>query len=535
MGLPRGARLVPRAVLFSALFAAARVTSAATGEAVLAPSGQPAPGTLTLTRAGSSVQIELGRGGPFVLPDAFSGADVATLQAQLVPALGVPPVRGRALWQTTADGPPRLRVQFPDGFVARGRLAPADPRLRAVLATGRVSREDRAEADAEAAAGGDAPSPEALVNFPRYRPLEVAADGRFGPLWLEAAPAWSLAAASPTHVLVTRIAPPRDVAIGAAFDLGTLTLQPLTGIAVTLDATGSGFRVKPVRRPDSREADGWYLPLLALFPELAESLYGEGAWDLVPGRVLRLGPLPPDSALDLLLEAPSGRRSAPVPVALRPGEVVPVVLHAAALIPADAQAGATLRGQVVLAGSNAPVADAEVDVWHCSPEGFYENQDPAQAEMNLRGKFRTDAAGMVEFVSVKPVGYPIPVGGPVGALLRKQGRHNMRPAHIHFLVHKPGYKTQFAQVYSNDDPNLDSDVQFGVTRALVGNHVRHAGRDPRFGESAHEAWYSLEHTLVIEPGKPRLLASSSGQPYQKLPTQYIIKRDRPEPVPRRYP
>lgn len=111
---------------------------------------------------------------------------------------------------------------------------------------------------------------------------------------------------------------------------------------------------------------------------------------------------------------------------------------------------------------------------------------------------------MVEFVSVKPVGYPIPVDGPVGALLRKQGRHNMRPAHIHFLVHKPGYKTQFAQVYSNDDPNLDSDVQFGVTRALVGNYVRHAGRDPRFGENAGEIWYSLEHTLAIEPGAPRL-------------------------------
>ena len=171
----------------------------------------------------------------------------------------------------------------------------------------------------------------------------------------------------------------------------------------------------------------------------------------------------------------------------------------------DGTAGVPLLVRVrVVDPAGLPVADAEVDVWHCSPEGFYENQDPAQAEMNLRGKFRTDAAGMVEFVSVKPVGYPIPVDGPVGALLRKQGRHNMRPAHIHFLVHKPGYKTQFAQVYSNDDPNLDSDVQFGVTRALVGNYVRHAGRDPRFGESAHEAWYSLEHTLAIEPGEPRL-------------------------------
>ena len=40
-----------------------------------------------------------------------------------------------------------------------------------------------------------------------------------------------------------------------------------------------------------------------------------------------------------------------------------------------------------------PVADAEVDVWHVSTEGLYENQDPHQADMNLRGKFTTDAGG----------------------------------------------------------------------------------------------------------------------------------------------
>ena len=45
--------------------------------------------------------------------------------------------------------------------------------------------------------------------------------------------------------------------------------------------------------------------------------------------------------------------------------------------------------------SGEPVEGAEVDVWHSSPEGFYENQDPAQADMNLRGKFITDADGHI--------------------------------------------------------------------------------------------------------------------------------------------
>jgi len=152
-----------------------------------------------------------------------------------------------------------------------------------------------------------------------------------------------------------------------------------------------------------------------------------------------------------------------------------------------------------------PVADAEVDVWHTSADGYYENQDPAQADMNLRGKFTTDAQGHVWFRSVKPSGYPIPLGGPVGALLRAQGRHNMRPAHIHFMIHKPGFKTQFSQVYSSDDPNLDSDVQFAVTQALIGQYVLHdAAHEASPDAELHGPWYSLSHHFVVEPGDDRL-------------------------------
>src|SRR5581483_5207609 len=120
-----------------------------------------------------------------------------------------------------------------------------------------------------------------------------------------------------------------------------------------------------------------------------------------------------------------------------------------------------------------PIAGAEVDIWQSSPEGFYENQDPMQADMNLRGKFTTDADGHISFRSVKPAGYPIPIDGPVGELLRAQGRHNMRPAHLHFLVYKPGFKTLISQLYVPDDAHIETDVQFGVTRHLIGKYVRH--------------------------------------------------------------
>ena len=148
-----------------------------------------------------------------------------------------------------------------------------------------------------------------------------------------------------------------------------------------------------------------------------------------------------------------------------------------------------------------PVADAEVDVWNTSGEGLYENQDPRQADMNLRGKFVTDSSGRFSFRTVKPAGYPVPVNGPAGDLLRAQGRHNMRPAHIHFLISKPGYKTQFSQVYSNDDPNLETDAQFGVTATLVGYYVEHdTATDPAPDPGVTGTWYSLEHRFVIEPG-----------------------------------
>ena len=148
-----------------------------------------------------------------------------------------------------------------------------------------------------------------------------------------------------------------------------------------------------------------------------------------------------------------------------------------------------------------PIAGAEVDVWHSSPEGFYENQDPVQADMNLRGKFHTGANGRIGFRSVKPAGYPIPVDGPVGDLLRAQRRHNMRPAHLHFLAYKLGFKTLISQLYAPDDRYIENDVQFGVTRHLIGNYVRHEeARAP----DVTPPWFSLEHTFVMEKGTARL-------------------------------
>lgn len=151
-----------------------------------------------------------------------------------------------------------------------------------------------------------------------------------------------------------------------------------------------------------------------------------------------------------------------------------------------------------------PIEGALVDIWHSSPEGFYEQQDPKQADMNLRGQFTTDAKGHFAFRSVKPAGYPIPVDGPVGELIRASGRHNYRPAHLHFLAFRDGFKTLVSQIYAPDDPVIETDVQFGVTRALLGDYVRHAADEKAPAADVEGEWYSLDQTFVMEPGAARL-------------------------------
>jgi catechol 1,2-dioxygenase len=119
------------------------------------------------------------------------------------------------------------------------------------------------------------------------------------------------------------------------------------------------------------------------------------------------------------------------------------------------------------------------------------------------------------------------VNGPVGALLRAQGRHNLRPAHIHFLLHKAGFKTQFSQLYSSDDPHLETDVQFGVTRALVGRYVLHED-EPAPDPDVQGRWFSLEHTFVIVPGDdalppPPITARKDGP---RAPLEVLTRKDR---------
>ncbi|PZW39348.1 hydroxyquinol 1,2-dioxygenase [Humitalea rosea] len=123
-------------------------------------------------------------------------------------------------------------------------------------------------------------------------------------------------------------------------------------------------------------------------------------------------------------------------------------------------------GQVTdAAGKGVP--GAQVDVWQTDAEGAYDLQAHDPTVMDMRGQFRCDAEGRFRFRTVRPLGYMIPMDGPVGDLINRQHRHGYRPAHIHFLISAPEYRELVTALYFADDEHVDSDTVFGVSRSLV--------------------------------------------------------------------
>jgi hydroxyquinol 1,2-dioxygenase len=113
-----------------------------------------------------------------------------------------------------------------------------------------------------------------------------------------------------------------------------------------------------------------------------------------------------------------------------------------------------------------PIADATVSIWQTGADGLYDIQE-SSASIDYRGVFTTDRDGLFLVRTVKPIGYSIPMDGPVGEMIRAQKRHGMRPAHIHFLVGAPGYRELVTALYLRDDPHIADDVVFGSSGDLA--------------------------------------------------------------------
>jgi protocatechuate 3,4-dioxygenase beta subunit len=128
-----------------------------------------------------------------------------------------------------------------------------------------------------------------------------------------------------------------------------------------------------------------------------------------------------------------------------------------------------LYGRVTNA-QGAPPANAQITVWQTAADGRYDIQKGIE-EIDCRGIFRTDASGNYLIRTVRPLGYFIPLDGPVGQMVMAQKRHGMRPAHIHFLISAPGYRELVTALYLAGDEHLEDDVVFGASGDLVA-HVK---------------------------------------------------------------
>ena len=116
-----------------------------------------------------------------------------------------------------------------------------------------------------------------------------------------------------------------------------------------------------------------------------------------------------------------------------------------------------------------PIPNALIQVWQTSEHGLYDLQTLGETGMDLRANFRTDKEGNYWFRTVRPLGYSIPMDGPVGEMVRQQNRHGFRPSHIHFLIGGDGFRELVTALYFGDDDHIDSDTVFGVSGSLVVN------------------------------------------------------------------
>jgi catechol 1,2-dioxygenase len=90
----------------------------------------------------------------------------------------------------------------------------------------------------------------------------------------------------------------------------------------------------------------------------------------------------------------------------------------------------------------------------------------------------------------------------MGEVLTAQSRAPYRPAHVHFMVSAPGWKTLITQVFADDAEHLHNDVTFSVIRSLVAKFERHETLDGA-PDGFAAPWCLLEYDFVLTPGESR--------------------------------
>jgi hydroxyquinol 1,2-dioxygenase len=148
------------------------------------------------------------------------------------------------------------------------------------------------------------------------------------------------------------------------------------------------------------------------------------------------------------------------------------------------------------------VGGAVLDVWQADTDGAYESQLPevvAADEARLRAKYSSRADGTYCVRTIAPLGYSIPMDGPVGELIGRTDISHFRPAHVHFLLAVPGYEPLITHLFQEGAEYLDSDVVFGTKAELVVTFVPQDPGPTPDGGTSDVPWLQATYDFVLQP------------------------------------
>lgn len=174
----------------------------------------------------------------------------------------------------------------------------------------------------------------------------------------------------------------------------------------------------------------------------------------------------------------------------------PEVLNGEAL-PGDAPGHPLFISGTVTSVEGAPISGALIEVWEADQQGRYDVEYLAQGSAG-RGHLYSDELGRYSVWCVKPSYYSIPTDGPVGKLLFLCNRSPMRPAHVHFKVSAPGYKTLVTHIFENGDPYIDCDAVFGVKTSLIRDFHHHTDSTPEDAPLIASDWFETEFSPILQ-------------------------------------
>ena len=146
-----------------------------------------------------------------------------------------------------------------------------------------------------------------------------------------------------------------------------------------------------------------------------------------------------------------------------------------------------------------PIANAVLDMWQADEAGIYEVQLTEKSGPYLRGIYHSGPDGRYLVKTIAPLGYTIPMDGPVGELIRMTDISHFRPAHIHFILSAPGYQKIITHLFKRGTEYIENDVVYGVKEELITDFTRHEPGVAPTGETVDTPFWTIDYDFVLAP------------------------------------